>query len=159
MIKCQKTCNAIKKVTSIYNCITAILEKYFASILLLVIRLKIAEVFLKAGIAKIKNFESTLFLFEYEYAVPLIPFEVAAYMATFFEIAMPILLILGLFTRLAALPILGMAIVIQAFVYQNAEHYYWMILAATLITYGGGFLSLDRFLQKFKCKKATPVAD
>ena len=153
MIKCQKTCNLIKKITSIYGCATILLEKYFSSIILLIIRLKIAEVFLKAGITKIKNWESTLFLFEYEYAVPIISFEIAAYMATFFEITMPILLILGLFTRLASLPILAMTIVIQGFIYQNAEHYYWMILAATLITYGGGFLSLDRFLQRFKCKK------
>ena len=69
----------------------------------LVIRLWIANIFWKAGLTKIATWESTLYLFEYEYAVPFVPTEVAAVIGTGVEITMPILLAIGLGTRFSAL--------------------------------------------------------
>ena len=67
--------------------------------LLLFFRLYVAWVFLKSGLFKIGDWETTLVLFEYEYAVPVLPFEVAAYLATFAELVFPVFLIAGLGTR------------------------------------------------------------
>jgi putative oxidoreductase len=88
-------------------------------------------------------------LFRTEYALPLIKPEVAAFAATYSEHLFPILLVLGLFTRFAALGLLGMTLVIQTFVYPNAwpTHLSWAGLLLPLIAFGGGRLSLDRFLK------------
>ena len=58
----------------------------------LLIRLWIANIFWKAGTVKIASWDSTLYLFEYEYQVPLIPPEIAAYLGTGVELSMPVLL-------------------------------------------------------------------
>ncbi len=71
--------------------------------LLLFFRCWVAWVFLKSGLLKIGDWETTLLLFEYEYAVPLLPFELAAYLATFTELVFPIFLIAGVGTRFFAI--------------------------------------------------------
>jgi putative oxidoreductase len=100
------------------------------------------------GVPSIK--ESTYFLFEYEYALPLIPFHLAAVMATIAEHVLPILLAFGLFTRYAALAIVAMTLVIQIFVYPSAypTHASWLVLSLVLIRHGAGNLSLDKWLFK-----------
>ena len=70
---------------------------------LLFIRVYVAWVFLKSGMHKIGDWETTLVLFEYEYQVPLLNFELAAYLATFGELVFPVFLIAGLGTRLSAI--------------------------------------------------------
>ena len=70
---------------------------------LLYLRLYVAWVFLKSGMHKIGDWETTLVLFEYEYAVPVLPFELAAYLATFSELVFPIFLIAGFGTRFFAI--------------------------------------------------------
>ncbi len=128
------------------------LERYGAPILDVAVRLWIARVFLLSGLTKIKDWESTLFLFEYEYAVPVLPFELTAFLATAFELGAPVLLVFGLMTRLAALPLLAMTLVIQFALgaanpaYDNMQHFYWMFLLAALILRGAGPLSVDRLL-------------
>src|SRR5512144_37285 len=71
-------------------------------------RLAIAGVFLRAGLDKARSWESTLALFRDEYKVPVLPPELAAAMASSVEIGCSLLLIAGLATRLATLPMLGM---------------------------------------------------
>ena len=91
-------------------------------------------------------------LFEYEYAVPLLPVNVAAFMATAGELILPVLLIAGFLTRIGALGLLVMALVIEIFVYPGTQqHYYWMIILAMLLTYGPNKLSVDHWL----CRRAS----
>ena len=146
----MKICSLTKEIYAKY---CDFLQNYASSALLLVIRIYIALVFYKSGLVKFDNVDSAILLFEYEYQVPLLPPVFAAYSAMFFELACSILLMAGLFSRLAALPLIAMAAVIE-FTYQhNVEHFYWMMLLAVLGVYGSGALSLDCILRKFSCKK------
>ncbi|MCU7816205.1 MAG: DoxX family protein [Candidatus Thiodiazotropha sp. (ex Rostrolucina anterorostrata)] len=112
----------------------------------------IAYTFWSSGRTKVSGFldisESTYFLFEHEYSVPVMPPNIAAHMATYAEHLFPILLVLGLFTRFSALSLLIMTAVIQFFVYPDAwnVHMWWAVALLYLIRYGGGLLSLDRLL-------------
>ena len=123
------------------------------SLLLLVQRLGIASVFFISGRTKVDDLltvnESAFELFRYEYALPLVPPEVAAYAATYSEHLFPLLLTLGLFTRFSASALLVMTLVIQLFVYPDAwpTHLSWAGLLLPLIAFGGGKLSLDRVLK------------
>jgi putative oxidoreductase len=124
------------------------LGRFPLPLLQLLFRLAVAAVFLKAGMNKLASWEVTVQLFADEYKVPLLAPEAAAAVATTFEIGCSMLLIAGLGTRLAALPLLGMIAVIQAFVYPSAyaEHLTWGSLLLFLLTRGGGRWSLDHLL-------------
>src|SRR5712691_8197676 len=128
--------------------VTAFLGRSPVSIVQALFRLAIASVFLKAGLNKIASWELSVQLFADEYKVPVLPPEFAAAMSSTFEIGCSILLILGLGTRLATLPLLGMIAVIQTFVYPNAyaEHLTWASILLFLLTRGGGPWSLDKAL-------------
>jgi putative oxidoreductase len=94
--------------------------------------------------------ESTFALFGQEYKVPLLSPEVAAYLATAAECALPVLLVLGLATRLSALGLLAMTLVIQFFVFPDAwwtVHAYWAALLLVLIAKGPGAIALDRLFR------------
>ncbi|MEC9290836.1 MAG: DoxX family protein [Pseudomonadota bacterium] len=122
---------------------------FVQSVALLAARIWIAKVFFYSGLTKIKTWDSTLTLFEYEYAVPVLPTEVAAYMATAGELILPVLLVFGLFTPIAALGLFIMTLVIEFLVYPGTtEHYYWMLLLGILMTHGSGKLGLDHFIKK-----------
>lgn len=120
------------------------------ALLLLVARLGIAAVFFQSGRTKVEGLltikPSTYDLFANEYALPLIPSEWAARMATGAEHMFPVLLVLGLFTRVSALALLGMTTVIEVFVYPEAwpTHLSWAGLLLPLVARGGGTWSLDR---------------
>src|SRR2546422_3138763 len=75
------------------------------------LRLAIATVFWNSAMTKLANWETTISLFTEEYQVPLLPPEAAAYLATSIELAAPVLLVLGLATRVASLVLLGMVAV------------------------------------------------
>ncbi|HEU5191593.1 MAG TPA: DoxX family protein [Methylomirabilota bacterium] len=128
--------------------LTGLLGRVPLGVLQLAFRLAIATVFLKAGLNKLASWEITVQLFRDEYMVPVLPPEIAATMATTFEIGCSVLLVAGLATRLATLPLLGMICVIQLFVYPGAysEHLTWASILAFLLTRGGGPISLDRLL-------------
>jgi len=123
------------------------------SLIALLARGAIAYTFWSSGRTKVSGLldisDSTYFLFEQEYQVPLIPPELAAHMATYAEHLFPILLLFGLFTRFAALSLLIMTLVIQLFVYPDAwsVHMWWAIALLYLMEYGAGALSLDRLLR------------
>ena len=92
--------------------------------------------------------ESAYTLFREEYKVPLLPPEIAAHLAAYAEHLLPLLLVLGLFTRLSALGLLGMTAVIQVFVYPDAwpTHLSWATLALYLVGRGAGPVSADHSL-------------
>ena len=112
----------------------------------------IAYTFWASGRSKVSGFleisQSTFFLFEHEYALPLIPHQLAAYMATYAEHFFPVLLLLGLFTRFAALALIIMTAVIQIFVYPDAwnVHMWWAVAMLYLMKHGAGSVSLDHWL-------------
>jgi putative oxidoreductase len=116
----------------------------------LLFRLGVASVFLNAGLIKASSWESTLGLFRDEYRLPGLPPELAALMATSFELTCSTLLILGLATRLATLPLLGMIATIQLFVYPNAwsEHLVWGSILLFLLTRGPGTISVDHLIAR-----------
>lgn len=122
--------------------------------LLLVARLGIAAVFFQSGRTKVEGFltikPSTYDLFVAEYALPVIPPEWAARLATGAEHLFPLLLVLGLGTRVSALALLAMTAVIEIFVYPLAwpTHLTWAGLLLPLIVRGGGTWSLDRWLRR-----------
>lgn len=118
----------------------------------LALRIFPAAVFLASGRTKMDGWriaDSTWFLFENEYALPLIPPHIAAVLATLAEHIFPALLLLGLATRASALALLGITAVIQIFVYPGAwqTHGLWAACFLALITMGPGRLSLDRQLR------------
>ena len=94
--------------------------------------------------------EGALELFRSEYALPLLPPELAATMAAFSEHFFPLLLVLGLGTRFAALALLGMTAVIEIFVYPDAwpTHCVWGACLLYLVARGAGVLSIDHLLAR-----------
>jgi len=121
-------------------------------VLLLTARLGIASVFFLSGRTKVDGFlhitDATYSLFETESSgVPLLSY-LAAHLATYQEHLFPILLVLGLFSRLGALGLLGMTAVIQTFVYPDAwsTHIGWAGLLLPIIACGPGAWSLDSLL-------------
>jgi len=122
------------------------------ALLYLLVRVGIASVFFLSGRTKVEGLLSitpgTYELFRSEYALPLLPPELAAHLATYAEHLFPLLLVLGLATRLSALALLGMTLVIQVFVYPDAwsTHLSWAALLLVLVGRGAGAWSLDRRL-------------
>ncbi len=120
------------------------------SLLVLVARLSIAAIFFMSGRTKVSGFltvtPSTYELFRTEYSLPFLSPELAAHFATYSEHLFPLLLVLGLFSRLSAFALLGMTLVIQVFVYPDAwpTHFSWAGLLLLIVARGGGAISLDR---------------
>ena len=119
----------------------------------LLARFGIAGIFFRSGQTKVDGWtimDSTFFLFEEEYKVPLLPPEFAAYMATVAEHLFPILLVIGLASRFSAASLLGMTLVIQIFVYPNLwpDHAVWASALLFLVLRGPGSLSLDHMVRK-----------
>ena len=123
-------------------------------LLALVNRVAIAAIFFQSGRTKVEGWftvsESAYSLFRDEYRLPLIPPEIAAQLATVSEHLFPLLLLVGMGTRLSAFALLGMTAVIQCFVYPDAwpTHLSWAGLLLYLVGRGGGRLSVDGFLAR-----------
>jgi putative oxidoreductase len=123
------------------------------SLLLLIQRLGVAAIFFLSGRTKVDGWftlkDSTFELFRTDYALPLVPPDIAAYAATISEHLFSILLVFGLFTRLSATGLLGMTLVIEIFVYPDAwpTHLSWAGLMLPLIAYGGGRFSIDHRIK------------
>ena len=120
-------------------------------VLILAARLFPAAVFWQSARTKVEGFsikESTFFLFENVYALPVIPPAWAAVIATVAEHVLPVLLVLGLFARLSALGLLIMTAVIQIFVFPGAwiTHGLWAVALLVVIVHGPGRISMDRAL-------------
>ena len=129
------------------------LPEYLAPVLDLGLRLFLADVFFKSGLTKIQNWDSTLYLFSDVYHVPLLPSDVAAYLATSAELGLSVLLVLGLFGRFATsgLFILNAVAVISYADLSEAgrnQHLYWGILLAVLLLISRWQWSVDFWLEK-----------
>ncbi len=119
----------------------------------LVLRVYVANVFWKSGQTKIANMDQTVQLFEYVYSVPILPPFIAAYMATGAELLFPILLVLGLATRFAALSltVLNIVAVLSFPDLHEAgleQHIVWGIMLLVTLLHGPGKLAVDHFIHK-----------
>ena len=115
-------------------------------------RIYVAKVFFVAGLLKIKDWETTLFLFEEEYQVPVLSPTVAAYLGTLGELCLPILLFLGLSSRFAALGLSVVNIIAVISLEDIAAaalylHVIWGVLLLQIAIYGPGFASFDHFFK------------
>lgn len=127
-------------------------SRYGEGVALLFVRLALAGVFWRSGRSKVVEgtwltvSDTTHYLFENDYSGVPLPPAFAAQAATLAEFLFPVLLVLGLATRLSALALLGMTLVIQIFVYPEAwysVHILWVALALVLVSRGGGLFALD----------------
>jgi len=142
--------NPVSRVVGFANCVITQLA-WPQSLFLLFARVFVGLAFFRAGLTKLQDWDTTLFLFQEEYHVPLLPPEIAAYAGTFGEIALPLLLIAGLATRFAAA---GLSVVNLVAVLSLAEiapaalmqHQLWGALLLAVVLWGGGKLALDRWL-------------
>jgi putative oxidoreductase len=128
----------------------ALLSGFPLSIIQLALRVGVGALFFNSGLLKFRSWEFAVKLFENEYKVPLLDPTLAARLAMFTELTFPVFLFLGLATRLATLPLLGMIFVIEIFVYPQAwvEHLIWASMLVFLMTRGAGALSLDYLLER-----------
>ena len=117
-------------------------------------RIFVAITFFLSGRTKVEGFltlkPSTYYLFQYEYKIPIIPPPIAAHLAAYSEHLFPVLLVLGLASRLSALALLGMTAVIEIFVYPDAwsTHLGWAAALAFIVFRGPGALSLDHLIRR-----------
>lgn len=138
--------------TSVIDLLVKALERVPLSLITLLARVIVGLVFFNSGLTKIDGFalkDTTFYLFEEEYKVPLIPPALAAYLATAAELTMPWLLWLGLGARFAALALLAMTAVIQTFVYPEAyvTHGLWAVALLIIIRFGAGVVSIDHVIR------------
>lgn len=155
------------KILTLNRTLIALLSRIPHSFIAFLGRFSIAATFWQSGQTKVEGFaidlihgrfqwgmphlsESVVDLFRDEYALPLIPPELAAPMAATAEHLFPVLLLIGLGTRYSALALLGMTLVIQIFVYPNAypTHGLWAAVLIYLIARGPGAFSIDHFLAR-----------
>ena len=129
-------------------------ERIPYSLVALVARLSVASVFWRSAQTKVDEYlqvkSTAFFLFREEYKVPIIPPEIAAYLATYQELIGSVLLVIGLATRLTALAFIGMVAVIQIFVYPSGwpVHILWFALLFLLVARGPGAISIDHLLWR-----------
>ena len=129
------------------------METYLAPMLDLAIRIWVGMVFFQSGLTKIQSWDTTLSLFENEYAVPLLPPQLAAYMGTAAELALPIFLVLGLGGRLSAAALFVFNIV-AVLSYPDLgevgikDHQYWGLLLLIALLHGPGRISIDHFIRR-----------
>ena len=150
------------KTRNLLNCLIwhgndSALSKSLTDLLLLALRWFIAWQFLKAGLLKLANWPSTLALFESEYKVPLLSPMLAAYMGTAGELVLPVLLIVGLFTRWSALGLFAvnaMAVISYPMLWTFDcpaainDHKYWGLILVVLFVFGAGRISLDALAKR-----------
>ena len=131
--------------SAVLDDIVALPERIPLSLVQLMTRLAIGHVFWTSAQSKLASWPATLQLFAMEYRVPVLPPDVAASLATAAELSGSVLIVAGLLTRLAALQLLGVVMVIQLFVFPGnwAEHLLWASALLLLLARGAGIISLD----------------
>jgi len=124
------------------------LDRVPLSVPLLVARITTFSVFLRSGLVKLSDWQGTLMLFRDEYKVPVLPPDLAAYMAASMELGCSTLILLGLLTRISVLGLFGMIATIQIFVYPTAwpDHIQWTGFMLFLLLRGPGTLSVDHLV-------------
>ncbi|MBZ9822829.1 DoxX family protein [Mesorhizobium sp. CA4] len=142
--------SGVAGLVGLYRRVIKLPEHVPFSLVQLAARVAVAHVFWQSAQSKIASWPVTLQLFENEYNLPLIDPSIAAPLATAAEIAGSVLIFFGLFSRLAALMLLGVVSVIQIFVYPEnwAEHLLWASLLLLVLTRGAGIFSLDYIAER-----------
>ncbi|MGL6262254.1 DoxX family protein [Vibrio sp. WXL103] len=140
--------NNIKGSIELYDRLIEQTQQVFVPLLLLFCRLWVAWVFFNSGLVKIASWDSTLFLFEYEYQVPILPWEMAAYMGTAAELILPVFLAIGFITRpMAAILFVFniIAVVSYPLLWEKGfyDHQLWGLMILIVIVWGPGPLSAD----------------
>ena len=143
----------MEKLAAMYRPLVWLDEQIVAPAVNLVLRLWVAKVFFWSGLTKIESIDTTLMLFEYEYEVPLLPPDIAAYAGTAAELVLPVLLVLGLGGRFAAVALFVFNIVaVISYPSLNATgmvwHYAWGLALLPAMLYGPGTLSIDYWIRK-----------
>jgi len=134
--------------------VAARLLNHLQPLFLLALRLWVSWQFLKSGWLKLTDWDSTLFLFQEEYRVPLLSPELAAFAGTFGELFFSLLLAFGVLSRVAAIGLSAvnvLAVVSYAHVLLSsgfeaalAQHFLWGLMLLTVVIFGPGKLSLQR---------------
>jgi len=137
------------------------LERFPLSFLQLAMRLGVGAVFFRSGLLKIDSWEFTIQLFRDEYKLPFIDPVLAAHAAATVELGIPPLLVVGLATRFATLPLLGIIVVIQTLVYPNAwsDHLMWAAALLLILTRGPGVFSLDHLIIRTQAARRRAQPD
>lgn len=144
----------MKALMDIYDQGVGQMQRFFVPLLLLFTRLWIAWVFFRSGYLKITSWDSTLYLFELEYQVPLLPWLWAAYLGTAAELILPVLLALGLMTRLTAFALFVfniIAVVSYPVLWENGfyDHQLWGLMILINLVWGAGPIALDALTRKW----------
>src|SRR5215471_13047755 len=139
--------------------VVRLLDRVPYTLLALPLRAAVATLFWNSAMAKLANWDTTIELFTEEYKVPLLPPEEAANLALSIELTTPVLLVLGLLTRGAALVLLGMTTVIEVFVYPQAwpTHIQWAAMLLVLLCRGAGKFSLDALIQRIRARSKAAM--
>lgn len=145
---------SLVRLVPVAESVVRLLDTWGAPLADLLIRIALFRVFFFAGLIKLADWDGTLQLFHTEYNVPLLPYGAAAVMAATDELVAAALLLVGLGARLAAIPLLAQALVIQFSLgatnpaYDQYEHYLWIVLLLMVIARGPGTLSLDHLVRR-----------
>ena len=135
-----------------YDSLIDRLQALFVPLLLLFCRIWVAWVFFNSGLTKIASWDSTLYLFELEYQVPIIPWELAAYLGTAAELILPVFMVLGLLTRpMAAILFVFniIAVVSYPVLWEQGfyDHQLWGLMILIVVIWGAGPLSADKLIK------------
>lgn len=133
---------------TLFNACIRFAEKLLAPITMLVARIYVAKIFWDSGVLKFEDWETTIYLFREEFKLPIISPETAATLAVYMEVGLPVLLVVGLASRMAAGGLFVMTLVIEFLVDSSPHHHFWMIILALIVTHGPNVLSLDYFFRK-----------
>ena len=136
-----------------YHLTFDIFSKYAEPVFALVLRIAIFQQFFWSGWLKVTDimngqWSRVVFLFEYEYKVPLLPPELAAAIGTFNEVVFPILILIGFATRFSSLVMFFTALMIELTYLQHVQHLWWMTMTAYLIIRGAGIVSPDYLIRR-----------
>ena len=151
----------IKSMINHYQKVSSIAVTLLSQVLNFAGRSYVAYAFFAAGLTKIVDWESTLMLFEYEYSVPLLNFQLAAFLATFGELVFPVLLVLGLATRInaIALSVINIVAVISLEdigLVALYVHVVWGLILLHIILKGGERIAVD-YLVKRRLTQSQPT--
>ncbi len=154
----------MKAIFDSYDNLVVQMQKGLVPLVLLVARLWVGYVFIRAGYLKFTSWDSTLYLFEFEYQVPIIPWELAAYLGTAAELIIPVFLLLGLFTRPMALALFGfniIAVMSYPVLWEQGfyDHQLWGLMMLVNVIWGAGLFSLDHILVKKRQPEFPPETE
>lgn len=139
---------SIKKIYQFFSNIFDMLDKWLSPLWFLYVRYWLAKVFFKSGLVSVSDWKSNIDLFRYEFKVPIILPEIAAFASTAVELICPVMLIFGVGTRIGALGILSTAVIIELTYIHHLDHILWILASSLLILKGAEKISIDYLLSK-----------